>query len=206
MSDSDVALLATIAGTLQADYAGTAADPWEGSPFAWIRSQASRRRGKIGEQLIAGWCAARNLDVNRSPDSEADRLIEGVRVEIKFSTEWENGIFKFQQIRDQDYIHGICLGSSPFDASCWVVPKAVLRSKTPGQHGGAEGEDTHWLSFPVDAPPTWLEPYGGTLAKAYGILKAFRKTLSRWSARRGRSSPCPAASGTSATSAQDSHE
>ena len=39
--------------------------------------------GSIGEQLVAGWFAAKGLDVLRTGDSEADRVIDGKRVEIK---------------------------------------------------------------------------------------------------------------------------
>jgi hypothetical protein len=52
---------------------------------------------------VAGWCAAKGLDVTSSRNPEADRVIAGKRVEIKFSTLWESGVYKFQQIRDQDY-------------------------------------------------------------------------------------------------------
>ena len=126
ITDPDVQALAMIAGSLVGDYVQEI-DIWVGSPFAWIRTMQSRRRGKIGEQLVAGFLAAKGCDVVRSPDSEADRLINGHRAEIKFSTLWESGIFKFQQIRDQNYEFAICLGLCPFDARCWVVPKEVLR-------------------------------------------------------------------------------
>jgi hypothetical protein len=88
--DPEVLMLATIAGTLKGDYVREGPDdPWAGSPFAWIRTRPSRQVGKIGEQLVAGWCAAKGLDVTRSSNSEADRVIAGRRVEIKFSTLWE---------------------------------------------------------------------------------------------------------------------
>lgn len=159
---------------MQGDYPGHGpADPWQGSPFAWIRTRPSRQRGKIGEQLVAGWCAAKDLDVVRSPDAEADRIIAGRRVEIKFSTLWESGVYAFQQIRDQNYEYAICLGLSPFDAHCWVISKRVLRQHvihhTP-QHTGRGGTETFWLHFQVAAPPAWLRSCGGRLADAYRIL------------------------------------
>ena len=83
--DPDVGLLASIAGTLRDDYVKSAeADPWSDSPFRWIKTRPSRQVGKIGEQLVAGWCAAKGFDVTKSGDSEADRVIAGKRVEIKF--------------------------------------------------------------------------------------------------------------------------
>jgi hypothetical protein len=174
-------MLAAIAGTLKADYVREGgADPWTGSPFAWIRTRPSRQVGKIGEQLQAGWCAAKGLDVTSCGDSEADRVIAGRRVEIKFSTLWQSGVYKFQQIRDQDYEFAICLGISPFDAHCWVISKAVLRQYVIGhtpQHTGKGGTDTFWLFFPAAAPPAWLNPCGGRLAAAYEVMR-------KWQTRR----------------------
>lgn len=178
ITDPDVLLLASIAATLKGDYVREgAADPWAGSPFAWIRTRPSRQVGKIGEQLVAGWCAAKGFDVVASGDVAADRVIAGRRVEIKFSTLWESGVYKFQQIRDQNYEFAICLGISPFDAHCWVISKAVLREYVIGhtpQHTGRGGTDTFWLSFTATSPPNWLRPCGGRLASAYRILQKWQ--------------------------------
>lgn len=174
-------MLASIATTLEGDYVREGAeDPWAASPFAWIRTRPSRQVGKIGEQLVAGWCAAKELDVTSSRDSEADRVIAGRRVEIKTSTLWESGVYKFQQLRDQDYEFAVCLGISPLDAHCWVVSKTVLRQHVIGhtpQHTGKGGKDTFWLSFHAAAPPAWLNACGGRLAAAYEIMR-------KWQGRR----------------------
>ncbi|RMD65128.1 hypothetical protein D6833_03400 [Candidatus Parcubacteria bacterium] len=178
IQDPDVQLLATIATTLKCDYiqAGST-DPWDGSPFAWILSRPSRQKGKIGEQLVAGWCAAKGLDVLSSGDTEADRVIAGRRVEIKFSTLWRSGVYKFQQLRDQNYEFAICLGVAPFDAHCWVIPKKTLYDHVIGhkpQHMGRRGSDTFWLSFPANSPPDWLSCCGGTLTSAFAILRQWQ--------------------------------
>jgi hypothetical protein len=158
------------------EYVKGADDPWLGSPFAWIKTRPSRQVGSIGEQLVAGWFAAKGLDVLRTGDSDADRVIDGKRVEIKFSTLWESGDYVFQQIRNQRYDVALLLGLSPFAGSCWVVPKPVLLEQPfkPGlahQHGGQAGTDTVWLRFRADAPPAWLSAHGGTLAAAYESLR-----------------------------------
>lgn len=175
ITDPDVRMLASIAATLKGDYVQTGAeDPWAGSPFAWIRTQASRRRGRIGEQLIAGWCAAKGLDVIGSRDQESDRIINRRRVEIKFSTLWGTGVYKFQQLRHQNYEYAVCLGIAPFDAACWVLSKKILRSHVLGhtpQHAGRSGKDTFWLSVKAEEPPSWLRDCGGTLAAAYEIIR-----------------------------------
>ena len=175
--DPEVNLLASIAGTLHDDYVkNSEADPWSDSPFKWIKTRPSRQVGKIGEQLVAGWCAAKGFDVTKSGDSEADRVIAGKRVEIKFSTLWKSGVFKFQQLRDQNYEYAICLGISPFDAQCWAISKEILLRhviRVTPQHRGAEGSDTFWLSFQATTPPRWLEQCGGHLADVHDIISTW---------------------------------
>ena len=177
ISDPEVQLLAGIAASLKGEYLDTELEAqWAGSPFAWIRERPSRQRGKVGEQLVAGWCAAKGLNVNRSPDAEADRVIEGRRVEIKFSTLWKSGVYKFQQIRDQNYEYAVCLGICPLDAHCWVISKEILNEHVIGftpQHRGRMGTDTFWLSFPATEPPEWLRQCGGRLTVAFQILRSF---------------------------------
>ena len=111
------------------------------------------------------------------PTAEADRILEGFRTEIKFSTLWANQSYKFQQMRDQDYQLLVCLGVSPFTAHAWVFEKEFLVSNTglvtglSHQHGGAEGRDTAWLSVsPADVHP-WMDAYGGDLAAAMRRLR-----------------------------------
>ena len=175
--DPEVGLLASIAAALHDDYVkGGEVDPWSDSPFKWIKTRPSRQVGKIGEQLVAGWCAAKGFDVTRSGDSEADRVIEGKRVEIKFSTLWKSGVFKFQQLRNQNYEYAICLGLSPFDAQCWVISKDLLLWHVIGvtpQHTGAGGSDTFWLSFQAAAPPDWLKECGGRFADVFDIISTW---------------------------------
>jgi len=184
IKDPDVRMLASIAETLRGDYVDREQeDLWAHSPFDWIRRTSSRRKGKIGEQLVAGWCAAKGFSVSASGDSEADRVIAGFRAEIKLSTLWANGGFKYQQIRDQGYEIAICLGIMPFDARCWVLPKAVLYANVIGhtpQHTGAAGSDTFWITVPdPDQPPPWMQRYGGSLSQAFSVLRQLEKKSSR---------------------------
>lgn len=172
-------MLVAIASSLEPEYLkGDAA--WSGSPFAWIKTRPSRQVGAIGEKLVAGWLASRDFNVSRAPDSQADRIVEGMRVEIKFSTLWKNGSYKFQQLRDQNYEFAVCLGVSPFDAHCWAIPKSVIvdqwhnRGGLSSQHGGVSGTDTAWLSVSPDTVPNWLQEYGGPMRR--GIEKIAEMT------------------------------
>lgn len=170
IADPEVQALAMISATLQADYAAGGL-AWHGSPFAWIKTRPSRQIGVIGERLVAGWLAAKDCDVVRSDHSDADRIINGKRAEIKFSTLWAAGFYKFQQLRDQNYDLAICLGVSPFDAHCWAIPKEVIMQRwrageIVSQHGGRAGTDTAWLCVTVGKEPLWLQEWGGSLGSA----------------------------------------
>lgn len=183
IADPEVRTLAALAASLEEDYANVD-DPWRGSPFQWIQARPSRQKGAIGELLVAGWAASKGFDVLRSDNSDCDRIINGLRIEIKYSNLWTNtAVFKFQQIRDQAYDYCFCLGLSPFDAQAWFIPKHVLLDSfqeglTP-QHGGQTGRDTRWLSFRATEPPVWLNAYGGRLGQVKQLIgQAGRGTYS----------------------------
>lgn len=175
ITDPEVLILAGISASLEGDYTETE-NIWEGSPFGWIKTRPSRQVGAIGEKLVAGWLAARGFNVTRSPDSDADRVIEDKRMEIKFSTLWKNDGYKFQQLRDQNYDFALCIGASPFDAHCWVIPKSAIlhhwrvTGDLKSQHGGSGGSDTAWLPVIPGAAPAWLQQYGGSMREALQLV------------------------------------
>lgn len=160
-------------------YEKVAAPPsaaWKGSPFEWILSIPSRSKGAYGEKLVQELFRLNGFDVKRPKSgSDHDRVINGHRIEIKMSTLWaKNGQYKFQQIRDQEYDYLLCLGLSPNEAHCWLIPKAEVhkgRAGVSSQHGGKAGKDTLWLTFPANKPPTWMASFGGTLDSAMQLMK-----------------------------------
>ncbi|MBI5952421.1 MAG: hypothetical protein HY865_12255 [Chloroflexi bacterium] len=170
----DFDLLASAANFIKKEFQNEQSD-WTGSPFEWALSLPSGSKGKLGKRLVYQWCALQGLSTENSPDSDADMLINKHRVEIKFSTLWKAGIYKFQQIRDQNYEYSILLGVSPFEAHCWVVSKAILKKYVighMGQHTGAAGQETAWLTVKPNNPPPWLSECGGSLDEAYAVLKS----------------------------------
>lgn len=177
ITDPEVAILAGLAQSLEGDYLGEKETRlWQGSPFYWIKSRASRQIGAIGEALVAGWAASKGFDVTKADSTDYDRNIESLHVEIKFSTLWtDNEIFKFQQLRDQDFDYCLCLGVSPFDAQAWFIPKPeLLKDRPPAlvpQHGGTAGRDTKWLSFKASNPPEWLDAFGGRLDAVATLIR-----------------------------------
>jgi hypothetical protein len=177
--ETDLAVFARLSAEVQAEYATTEDDPWEASPFQWILGEASRRRGAIGERLVKAWARRAGIDVRGPTDTGHDCVLDLVRVEVKFSTLWKNGGYKFQQIRDQSYEVAALLGLQPQIVQLWIVPKDVLWERSVGQHTGADAQDTKWLSFQAAEPPDWLDQYGGTLAAAEESLKQARRALGR---------------------------
>ncbi|NUM46438.1 MAG: hypothetical protein HUU38_17180 [Anaerolineales bacterium] len=176
-SNPDFELFASITTHIRSEFVELD-ESWKDSPFAWIHSLSSGSRGKLGKRLVSAWCASKGLLIDSSPDSDADLLVNGHRIEIKFSTLWKSGIYKFQQIRDQNYEFVICLGISPFDAHCWVINKNLLYEYIIGhkpQHKGAKGTDTFWFSVKPNNPPDWLLSTGGTLNEAFEILKGLKR-------------------------------
>lgn len=175
----DVEEIIRIAENLCSEYANQDL-AWIESPFAWMKLLPSRTVGKIGERLVASWFTAQNFDVSLSPNSDADRIINGLRVEIKLSTLWKPGMYKFQQLRDQAYDIVICLGISPYDVHCWVLSKKLILEKwkageIKSQHKGSKGQDTAWLEVHPNSPQAWLTPTSGRLAETTQILRELTK-------------------------------
>jgi hypothetical protein len=176
-TDPQFLLLARISQSLKLSYMEDELI-WEDSPFQWLKTRPSRQRGTIAEIFVSEWCVANGLNVGLSPDSDADRLIDGVRSEIKSSTLWSGGFYKFQQIRDQNYEIVICLGMSPFEAHCWVLPKKIILEGwgvyegLKSQHGGKVGTDTAWLEVYPDSVQDWLREYGGSLSEGLAVLRS----------------------------------
>lgn len=174
IDDNDTAMFAAIATQMSKDHVKADDDPWIGSPFQWLQNIPPRAKGTIGEKLVAAWASTLGFDVVRPKGSDADRIINGRRIEVKFSLLWESGIYKFQQIRDQEYDFVFCLAISPFEVHAWLIPKSVLKEHVighMGQHTGVNATDTSWFGFKPDEPFEWMKPYGSTLSEVADLIR-----------------------------------
>lgn len=174
MSDSQFDIFSEVSRTIGASLVDGSKARWIGSPFEWILALPSRSKGAVGEKLVAEWCIHNGLLVERSPSTQADRIINGHRIEIKLSTLWAGNSYRFQQIRDQDYEHLLCLGLSPNEVHCWLLPKDLLHKyviRHMGQHTGATGKDTAWLEVNPLSVPDWLSPFGSDLENVLEMLR-----------------------------------
>jgi hypothetical protein len=167
----------TLEGAIEAareDLSAAAGDgPWSNSPYKWLRDLQSRTRGKAGEQIISGWLKSEGFTVGKASSSNSDRSIELTQVEIKLSTQWDSGEFRFQQIRDQDYKFIILLGVLPQEVKVWILPKKVALKHSTPQHTGKTGAETRWLAFDAENPPKWLSRYGGDVSRAVSAVRRY---------------------------------
>lgn len=139
---------------------------WQESPFVSILERSPATKGALGRRLVVDFFGSKGVSLEPAGRfTFATR--NGCRCVVKLSLLWENGMYRFEQIRDREYERVVCLGLSPRTAHCWIVPKGiVLRNGTP-QHG----RETWWFACDPAAPPRWLTPYGGTLSSALGVLR-----------------------------------
>ena len=131
---------------------------WKGSIFKSIVNSSPKSKGAFGENLGSEICNKQyNLRVEKRTNAGHDRIIEGVRTEIKLSFCWDEtpGKWVFQQIRpDDDYERVIFIGINPDEVRIWWATKADATTCSIPQHGGAEGNDTRWASITAEQIPS----------------------------------------------------
>lgn len=174
MTDKQFELLASISSKLKKLHKSNGPS-WQKTPFEWIKQEpSSSRRGKIGADMVEEWSKSKSMSVKPPLNSDSDRTINGFRVEIKFSTLWATGHYRFQQIRDQEYDYMFCLGISPNTVHAWFIPKSALDQHVigkTGQHGGKGAKETALIHFEVDQVPAWMQKYGGSLSSVEKLIK-----------------------------------
>jgi len=173
MSDDGFTELSAVASGLADMYRPSPA--WRGSPFKWVQSLPPGRRGAVGRQLFQQWARNQGLqaETHTSPDRQIFVVANGAQVQVKLSTLWRNGFYRFQQIRDRDFDFCLFLGLSPQSVHAWLVPKEVLDVHVIGhlgQHTGAGASETAWVTVYPKEVPGWLEPFGGSLERVHSML------------------------------------
>lgn len=170
LDDPELAKFVQVTEAVSKEYAANL-EGWSGSPFAWILTLTSRARGAAGEKIVDSWLTENGFEVRRARHSGCDRIVDGINIEIKFSTLWKSGGYVFQQLRDQDYEAVFCLGISPAQVHAWLIPKSIAWQHSVPQHGGSLGTDTKWLGFQAAVPPQWMSKYGGSLGDVLNVLR-----------------------------------
>jgi hypothetical protein len=172
-SQADYELLVASSEHLTAAY--PEAREWEGSPFNWLLPLAPSTRGAVGRNLVEAWATSLGIYGGRvRADNQTYLLFRGKRVQVKLSTRWVNGQYRFQQIRDQPYDYLFCLGLSPDDVHVWFIPKQDALDHlmgTSGQHTGAGATETLWLNVDPSVPQGWLSDFGDQLSTVRAVLQ-----------------------------------
>ena len=146
-------------------------DMWEGSPFEWVLQFSARQKSTFGRQLVDAWCQSKGLITEKPKESSESLIINGKKFSIKFSTLWTNGIYKFQQIRQDGYDYVLCFGISPREAHCWILEREFILEHVAPQHKGAQ---EYWFVIKPQTPPDWLRGLGGSLDEALQIIQTLK--------------------------------
>lgn len=151
---------------------------WNGSSLKWIRSKPSATVGKIGRALVKALCDGASIQAMPAGYSLE---VNGKTLQVRTSTGWSGGGFKFQQLRNENYSAVFCLGITPSKVFAWVIPKGVIfkadgaiwkKDGLTPQHKGKGGSGTAWINVDVGSIPSWMTQYGDSIAAAMAVLKA----------------------------------
>lgn len=163
--------LVKITDSLTAKYPAT--KEWEDSSFNWLRGLPPASKGAIGRDIGSGLLYAYGF----TPGAKKYELrVNGQGVLVRVATKWKGNSVKFQNIRDIEFDHVLCVGLYPKKAYAWLVPKEQIwlkksiRKDRPGikpQHKGADA----WITVDPTNVPAWLQPFGGTIEDMIKIAK-----------------------------------
>lgn len=147
---------------------------WDDSPYGWVLGQPSGTKGAIARKIITQW-ASRYETYLKGHGVEGQRFLrsDNAIFQVKSSTMWKTGRYRFQQFRQGPYDYVILLGLAPRGINIWVVPAEVIETHvigSNGQHTGAGATETDWYEVDPNSMPHWLEEWGGTPESAGRIL------------------------------------
>ena len=148
--------------------------PWRHSPFRWLqRLPPVPKHGQVKQLLVQSIRDLTGLPVDGVTDGNGASCLQlgTLLMSLKVSFLWEDGGYKFQQIRRGPFSHLVLFGLSPEDAHLWVIPTTEPCIFQSPQHVSRQGDVANYeLTVGDSAPPSWLAPYGGTLADGLVVL------------------------------------
>ena len=147
-------------------------DPYSNSSLRSFKSLSSKRKGKFFEELCQEYYENLQQVVDKPENTQHDRIISGLKKEIKGSFLWGEGThFRWQQIRvDDDYDQVIFMAAYPdrielYEADKDIVKKKLCVQDADGnwpynQHGGkTKNSGTFFIDgFPQDFD--WMRKVG----------------------------------------------
>lgn len=149
-------------------------ESWQESPHRWILERPSGTKGAIARKIVARWALASGLQLSNYGTDRQRLLRDGDAIyQVKSSTMWKTGRYRFQQFRKISYDYAILLGIAPHEIHLWVIPKEAIQTHiegSNGQHTGAGATETDWYEIDPYNPPFWLEEWGGTPEAARRVL------------------------------------
>lgn len=148
---------------------------WDDSPYGWLLGQPSGRKGAIARKLVTQWASLYEIYLKSyGIDNQRFLRSDNAIFQVKSSTMWEAGRYRFQQFRKGPYDHVILLGIAPREINIWVVPVGVIETHVIGSHGqhtGAGASETDWYEVDPNSVSPWLTEWGGTPEAAGRILR-----------------------------------
>jgi hypothetical protein len=165
------AALEQISNVLVSEYPESKA--WNDSPFRWIRLLPPGSKHVVGRDMLTALIDFHGL----TPTLYRGQVrVNGNGISVKVAMMWEEGIMKFQNIRDTEFDFVFCLALYPHKAYGWVIPKIevwedqAVKTRNAGitsQHKGADA----WIHIDPNNVQGWLQPFGGTIDQAMEVLK-----------------------------------
>ena len=150
-------------------------DIYRNSPFYGLKCLSSKSKGAKAEHLFKEYMRSQGHHVTNSPNSDADCIINGHKVEIKASFLWAGtDQFRFQQIRpSQDYDFIVFMSFRPDCCDFHICDKETARRNLEIQdekgnwiHNQHGGKRVNSGAFFIDCDPrsvSWMIRLGNQL-------------------------------------------
>ncbi len=137
-------------------------DIWQNSKYEVLKRTDSSRKGRIFKSIVRSQLLSQGFEVGPGGKGYS-LLVDGIPVEVKGSTLWENGEFRFQQLRQFDaFKRAVLVAVSPNKIHMWYVTREDLARRLfhgtrHGQHGGQSNRTgTFWLRMRSGVVPSWF--------------------------------------------------